>query len=289
MQPHVEAALSVLGDALASTGLFFFVRARSRPWVVEMAAGDVHGATGHPASAFDAPTFWRSRLHADDRERVVDELESLMEAGEPVRVFEYRLMDADGSPRSLRETVRRVARSAGDSYLSTVERADPEEASAPVGDRHRDPSPMVPEVAEPRSPDPSSLGILVVEDDQAVRSVIMKSLAGRGHTVVGVESAREALRAFDRSRPGFDIVIADVVLPDRSGVEVARALRRRRPALPVLFISGYDERTVVEQGVRFDVDPYLAKPFTRETLLRAVVEAVRAGGPDVAVGGMASG
>lgn len=116
------------------------------------------------------------------------------------------------------------------------------------------------------------LRILVVDDDADVRSVVERILEREGHSVAGVASAGEALRAFDRVRPSFDLLLADVVLPERSGPAVHRALARRVGDLPVVFMSGYGRERAIQEGM-VDVEAFfLQKPFPPNELLRVVRE-----------------
>lgn len=119
--------------------------------------------------------------------------------------------------------------------------------------------------------------ILVVEDDLRVREVVERTLRAEGHLVVGVATAEEGLQVFDRVRPPFRLLVSDVVLPDRPGPQLYRALTRRVPSLPVLYISGYGEEMVARRGGEPGVF-FLAKPFTPEELLGRVGEVLAAAG-----------
>lgn len=132
----------------------------------------------------------------------------------------------------------------------------------------------VPEMASTALPPPTSgVRILVVEDDPNVRELMRRMLVGDGHAVATVATAADGLRAFDGARPPFDAVLIDLVLPDRPGGVLARALRRRRPDLAVLYVSGYGEQAETDR----EPGGFLAKPFTlvglRDALQRALAEA----------------
>jgi two-component system cell cycle sensor histidine kinase/response regulator CckA len=116
----------------------------------------------------------------------------------------------------------------------------------------------------------SGVRVLVVEDDPAVRELIQRSLQREGHAVAAVGTAADALRAFDGARPPFDVVVVDVVLPDRSGPVLARALRRRHPAVGIIYASGYGDHPDAdrEPGI------FLAKPFSTQELQVAVLRAI---------------
>jgi two-component system, cell cycle sensor histidine kinase and response regulator CckA len=126
-------------------------------------------------------------------------------------------------------------------------------------------------VVRVESAPPGRLRILVVEDDPGVRALVERTLARLGHQAVGAASAAEALRVFDRLRPPFDLVLTDIILPDRPGTELHRALTRRVPGLPVVFMSGYGEEALESRGGGPVGAPFLPKPFSPEQL-RAVIQ-----------------
>lgn len=140
------------------------------------------------------------------------------------------------------------------------------------------------------------LRILVLDDDEDVRSVIERILVRRGHTVATVGTAAEALQVFDRVRPPFELLVADIMLPDHSGPDVHRALRRRLGRLPVVFMSAYGRDQAVREGMVEEESPFLEKPFAPGELVR-VVDRIRSRlrdradghGPDLPSAGEAGG
>ncbi|HEX5740195.1 MAG TPA: response regulator [Pilimelia sp.] len=110
--------------------------------------------------------------------------------------------------------------------------------------------------------------VLVVEDEDAVRELVSRTLARAGYHVRVAASPADALRLFDEAPDQLDAVVADVVMPGMSGTAMAATMLERRPALPVLFMSGY---TMGEApgGYALPPDaPLLRKPFAGRTLLR---------------------
>jgi signal transduction histidine kinase/CheY-like chemotaxis protein len=99
--------------------------------------------------------------------------------------------------------------------------------------------------------------ILVVDDEEIVRDLLVQILSEQGYDVVGAGSAREA-RALDGR---WDVLVTDVVMPETDGVSLAREIDARH----VLFISGYDQGALVSSEAAF-----LQKPFGREDLTRAM-------------------
>ncbi|HEX5009178.1 MAG TPA: response regulator [Planctomycetota bacterium] len=105
--------------------------------------------------------------------------------------------------------------------------------------------------------------LLLVEDDDDLRSVLERVLAGAGYRVLAAAGANAALAAARRPGASPRLLVADVVLPGRSGVELAGRLS----PLPALFISGHGPETLQQHGAPADV---LAKPFSHEALLARV-------------------
>lgn len=108
--------------------------------------------------------------------------------------------------------------------------------------------------------------VLVVEDEELMRRLIQRALERGGYRALCVPSAEDALARLARE-DGFALALVDVTLPGMSGVDLASILRRERPAMRLLFITGADTitaRALWRQG------PVLPKPFTPMQLLDAV-------------------
>jgi CheY-like chemotaxis protein len=110
--------------------------------------------------------------------------------------------------------------------------------------------------------------ILVVEDDDLVRSHVTQQVQGLGYSVVAAANGPEAI-AILRSGEPFDLLFTDVVMPGgMNGREVAEEAQRLRPGLRVLFTSGYTESAIVHHG-RLDRGVHLInKPYRRQDLAR---------------------
>ena len=116
--------------------------------------------------------------------------------------------------------------------------------------------------------------VLVVEDDTSIRNFVVKVLAQDGYQVLQAGTAQEAMDILSRPDQAIDLVFSDMVLPDRSGVQLYQEMMAACPDLKVLFSSGYsDDRSeweiIKKQGL-----PFLAKPYSVEQLLQAVRLAV---------------
>ena len=118
--------------------------------------------------------------------------------------------------------------------------------------------------------------ILVVDDEEAVRSSARRALERSGYTVIAASDGADAVRLFTEQDGRIEMVITDVVMPGLGGRELVGRLKIMSPRLPVLFVSGYTEEGVRQQGVLDPGAAYLEKPFTPEKLLRKVREVLDA-------------
>jgi PAS domain S-box-containing protein len=134
---------------------------------------------------------------------------------------------------------------------------------------------FLPEAKPPRKLTPARLasvgGVLVVEDDRAVRETTQRLLVRAGFKVQAAEDLAGALRALERE-PAIDIVVTDVIMPEQSGPELVKRLRELRPELAVLYVSGYaGEALQAQHGLSSD-DAFLQKPYTAEVLVARIYE-----------------
>jgi CheY-like chemotaxis protein len=113
--------------------------------------------------------------------------------------------------------------------------------------------------------------ILVVEDDDAVRAMSTSLLRELGYTVIEAANPAEALARLE-SHPGVSLLFTDIVMPQMTGRELADKARETRPALKVLYTTGYTRNAVVHNGVLDPGTPFLPKPFTLDDLAAKVRE-----------------
>ncbi len=114
--------------------------------------------------------------------------------------------------------------------------------------------------------------VLIVEDEDSIRSLAEQILAGAGYQVLTAGSSAEALRLCLSHRNTIHLLLMDVVLPSSNGGELAARLCGMRPRLKVLYMSGYTPEFVVARGVAEAGVNFIAKPFTPETLQHRVRE-----------------
>ena len=109
--------------------------------------------------------------------------------------------------------------------------------------------------------------ILLVDDEAAVRQLCAKALTRAGYRVHQACNGPEALRVFDEYGETIDLLLTDMKMPQMTGAELARHLRRRRNTLKLLCVSGYPVSDDPEPRMDF-----LPKPFSRDELLGKIRE-----------------
>lgn len=133
-------------------------------------------------------------------------------------------------------------------------------------------------VAEPApAPAGGSETILLAEDSEMVRQLAVDALRGAGYVVLVGENGTQALDAANAHAGPIHLLVADVVMPEMSGVQLAEALSKSRPGTRVIFMSGYTSETVPIQDAISGPREFLSKPFMMADLLRKVREVLDAG------------
>jgi len=114
--------------------------------------------------------------------------------------------------------------------------------------------------------------VLLVEDDEGVRSFVLQLLTMNGYRVLTAGNGDEALETAGRHRGPVHLLLTDVVMPKMGGRELAKSLEGRLPGIKAMYMSGYTDDAIVRHGVLDPGIPFLQKPFTPERLLRKVRE-----------------
>jgi PAS domain S-box-containing protein len=151
--------------------------------------------------------------------------------------------------------------------LPVAEAAEHRPATADAGLRHRD------------GPPARRLRVLVVDDDALVLMGTATMAEDLGHEVIEASSAGEALDRFERD-PAIDVVVTDQAMPGTTGLQLAEAIRARRPHTPVILASGYAD---LPQGAGSLVAARLAKPFGPDELAAAFARVAPVDAPGGAV------
>ena len=123
---------------------------------------------------------------------------------------------------------------------------------------------------------PTALGgtetVLLVEDEESVRQLVRETLAAKGYRVMEAANGETGVAAAAQHDGKIDLVITDVVMPGMGGRELVKQLAQTRPETKVLYLSGYTEDAIVNEGTMESGAAFLQKPFTLQSLARKVRE-----------------
>jgi two-component system, cell cycle sensor histidine kinase and response regulator CckA len=147
---------------------------------------------------------------------------------------------------------------------STFSLLFPSEPMPGAGANPREPSSSLPRGTET---------ILVAEDEDNVRRVVKSALDSAGYRVLEARSAAKALELASNHEEGIDLLVTDVVMPGMNGRELADSLKRQRPNIRILYMSGYSDDIVMRHGVGESTRvAFLQKPFSMTILAQRVRE-----------------
>ena len=125
-------------------------------------------------------------------------------------------------------------------------------------------------------PQGSAETILVVEDDQVIRSLVERALTNAGYRVFAASTAPDAVSLMNQHRDEIALLFTDVIMPETSGPELAAQLREIKPVLRVLYTSGHADDRVFKLTGALDSAHFLAKPYTLSILVERVRRALDA-------------
>jgi CheY-like chemotaxis protein len=131
----------------------------------------------------------------------------------------------------------------------------------------------------PRMPLQGSETVLLVEDEAEVRAAVLESLEMRGYTVLKARHGREALQICRQHEGPIHLLLTDVLMPQMTGPELAQHLAPLRPAMKVLYMSGYTSDALAQRQAADPGTPFLQKPFTPDALARKVRQVLDASFP----------
>jgi two-component system, cell cycle sensor histidine kinase and response regulator CckA len=119
--------------------------------------------------------------------------------------------------------------------------------------------------------------VLIVEDDDALRTVACRALRQCGYEVLVASDGAEALEHCSRHQGGLHLVVTDMVMPEMSGIELAESIALRYPEIRVLLMSGYTRDETARRGIASERYAFLEKPFTPSKLAARVRELLDGG------------
>jgi two-component system, cell cycle sensor histidine kinase and response regulator CckA len=126
--------------------------------------------------------------------------------------------------------------------------------------------------AKPRADLTGQGTILLVEDEEGLRSLNARGLRSRGYSVIEASNGVEAMEALEQENGAVDLVVSDVVMPEMDGPTLLKTMRGRNPDLKIIFVSGYAEDAFEKSLPENQQFAFLPKPFTLSQLVAAVKE-----------------
>jgi two-component system, cell cycle sensor histidine kinase and response regulator CckA len=126
--------------------------------------------------------------------------------------------------------------------------------------------------AKPRADLTGQGTILLVEDEEGLRSLNARGLRSRGYSVIEASNGVEAIEALEQKNGAVDLVVSDVVMPEMDGPTLLKEMRNRNPELKIIFVSGYAEDAFEKSLPENQQFAFLPKPFTLSQLVAAVKE-----------------
>jgi CheY-like chemotaxis protein len=129
-----------------------------------------------------------------------------------------------------------------------------------------------PDEPRPETPPGTGQAILVVEDEDAVREIVVRILTRSGYHVLQAATAKDALEVCTSPGVHIDALLTDVIMPEMTGPQLAERLRTVRADLPVLLMSGYTAGSLPGHRELAENLPLIRKPFDAATLLQHVRE-----------------
>jgi DNA-binding NtrC family response regulator len=115
--------------------------------------------------------------------------------------------------------------------------------------------------------------VLVIDDEESIRFTFERFLTFEGHSVVTAGSCREALERIDEG--GIDLVFADIVLPDGTGIDLLREIKSRKSACSVVIITAYPSVETARDTLRMGAFDYITKPVRQQEVLQTIDTALR--------------
>ena len=116
--------------------------------------------------------------------------------------------------------------------------------------------------------------VLLVDDDRGVRRLVERVLRTSGYTVLSASSAVAALLIEKHYRGPIDLLLTDVLMPEATGHELAGDFLQVRPSVKILYMSGAYDTAIIRDGSVIMAGPFVPKPLSQRTLLRAVKDAL---------------
>jgi CheY-like chemotaxis protein/anti-sigma regulatory factor (Ser/Thr protein kinase) len=112
--------------------------------------------------------------------------------------------------------------------------------------------------------------ILLVDDEPSIVRMITQMLTRSGYEVIGKTSSTSALNVFKKAPEQFDLVISDLTMPEISGDQLAQAIKKIRPGMPIILCTGHSNRMDENKAKELGIEAFIIKPFSRKNITEAI-------------------
>lgn len=119
--------------------------------------------------------------------------------------------------------------------------------------------------------------VLLAEDDKAVREFVSRALTRDGHSILAVEDGQRALAALSAEK--FDLLLADIVMPELDGIALSLMVARDHPDVPILLMTGYAAESQRAHNMESLIEDVITKPFTLTEICAATSKALEQRNP----------
>jgi two-component system cell cycle sensor histidine kinase/response regulator CckA len=160
----------------------------------------------------------------------------------------------------------------GTSFRIFLPRHHPEKDVQPEAAASNGAAKETPAEVKPRTDLTGQGTILLVEEEEGLRSLNARGLRSRGYSVIEASNGLEAMEALEEKNGAVDLVVSDVVMPEMDGPTLLKNMRERNPDLKIIFVSGYAEDAFEKSLPENQQFAFLPKPFTLSQLVAAVKE-----------------
>lgn len=116
--------------------------------------------------------------------------------------------------------------------------------------------------------------ILVIDDQESMRSIISQMLRDKGHQVTTADDGEEGLKLFEQEAAAYDLVLADVNMPGLDGFELLRTIKSKHPRKPVILLTGVNEDAAQYMGKEHKADGVIKKPFQVEETVKQIEKVI---------------
>lgn len=133
--------------------------------------------------------------------------------------------------------------------------------------------PVMQRLSEKRTVEKAKKRVLVVEDEDNLVRLLTRFLTRKGYEVASTANGAECLRKIVEDPP--DILLLDVILPGKDGLEILTEVKTKNPQLPVVMVSGVESGEVIQRALRMGASAYVTKPFDLETVVEVLEQGLR--------------